>query len=57
MLAMRGGLSLGALLTGATANLLGVRNALLLNGLAAVVIQTVQARSWRRASLLESNPG
>lgn len=44
MLAMRGGLALGALLTGASANLLGVRRALLINGIVAVVGQALVAR-------------
>ena len=43
MLAMRGGMSLGALLTGATVGLLGVKQALLLNGLAAVGAQLAVA--------------
>ncbi|HVO10742.1 MAG TPA: MFS transporter [Vicinamibacteria bacterium] len=46
MLAMRGGISLGALLTGAEVSLLGVQHALFLNGLAAVVVQLVLARMW-----------
>jgi predicted MFS family arabinose efflux permease len=49
MLAMRGGISLGALFTGATVGLLGIRHALLLNGVAAVVVQAVIARMWLRA--------
>jgi predicted MFS family arabinose efflux permease len=51
MLALRGGISLGALLTGALVSLLGVQHALLINGLAAMVIQAALARSWFRASL------
>jgi len=39
MLALRGGMSFGGLLTGASIGLLGVRNALLVNGLAAVAGQ------------------
>ena len=46
MLAVRGGLSLGALLTGATISMLGVQHALLVNGLAAIVVQAVVARMW-----------
>ena len=49
MLAMRGGISLGALLTGATIGLLGVQHALLLNGLVAVAVQLAVARTWFRA--------
>ena len=51
MLAMRGGISLGALLTGATVSLLGVQHALLLNGVVAVVVQAALARTWSRAPL------
>ena len=46
MLAMRGGMSLGALLTGAAVSLLGVQHALLLDGVAAVVVQAALARIW-----------
>jgi predicted MFS family arabinose efflux permease len=49
MLAMRGGISLGALLTGAAAGLLGVRHALMLDGGAAVVIEAAIAWTWIRA--------
>ena len=51
MLAMRGGISLGALLTGASVSLMGVRHALLLNGLLAVAVQAVVARMWLRARM------
>ena len=40
MLAMRGGISIGALLTGATVSLLGVQHALLINGAIALLAQT-----------------
>lgn len=50
MLAMRGGLALGSLLSGATVHLLGVREALLLNGLLALAAQAAVARAWRRAA-------
>jgi len=59
MLAMRGGMSLGALLTGATVGLLGVQHALLLNGLAAVGAQLAVAWSHRtpaRARPIASPP-
>jgi predicted MFS family arabinose efflux permease len=49
MLAMRGGISLGAVLTGAAVGALGVQHALLLNGLLAVVVQGLVARAWLRA--------
>jgi len=55
MLAMRGGMSLGALLTGAAVSLLGVRHALLLDGLVAMAVQATLARMWSRAPL--PNPG
>jgi len=51
MLAMRGGISLGALLTGATVSLLGVQHAFLLNGILALTVQAVLARGWYRAPL------
>jgi len=44
MLAMRGGLSLGALLTGLSASLLGVRLALIVNGSLALAAQLTVAR-------------
>ena len=53
MLAMRGGMSLGSLLTGGLVGLLGVREALLLNGLLAVLTQAAVARAWSRAPLLD----
>lgn len=49
MLAMRGGISLGALLAGLSVSLIGVRHALLLDGLLAVAVQAVVARTWLRA--------
>ena len=49
MLAMRGGLALGSLLTGAVVHLLSVREALLLNGVLAVLAQLAIARAWARA--------
>jgi MFS family permease len=56
MLAMRGGLSLGALLTGASASVLGVRHALVLNGVLAIAAQLVVARLWSQAPLPETQP-
>jgi len=55
MLAMRGGISLGALLTGAAVSLLGVQHALLLNGVLAVLVQAAVARVWFRAPNPTSN--
>jgi hypothetical protein len=56
MLAMRGGISLGALLTGATIGVLGVQHAFLLNGLLAVTVQTMLGREWCRAPLPPAAP-
>lgn len=56
MLALRGGISVGALLTGAAVSLLGVQHALLLNGVAAVAVQAAVARSWFRAPLPDASP-
>lgn len=50
MLALRGGLSVGALITGATVTALGVQNALLINGSIALVAQAVIARNWLKRS-------
>jgi MFS family permease len=50
MLAMRGGMALGSLWTGASVHLLGVRGALLLNGVLAVAAQLLIARQWRCAA-------
>ncbi len=49
LLALSGGISLGALLTGVTIGWLGVQHALLLDGVLAVVLQLVLTRSWLRA--------
>lgn len=46
MIAMRGGLALGALATGASVHAFGVRQALLLNGALALVLQLLVARKW-----------
>jgi hypothetical protein len=47
MLAMRGGVAIGALVTGVAVHLFGMRDALVADGCAAVVVQLVIARSWR----------
>jgi len=49
MLAMRGGISVGSLLTGSAVSLLGVRHAFLLNGVLALIFQAALAREWLRA--------
>ena len=51
MLAMRGGIAMGGLLTGLSVGAVGVRHALLINGVLAVLLQLVLARLWARASL------
>jgi MFS family permease len=48
MLAVRGGMSLGGLLTGVSISWIGVRHALLVNGTLAVVLQLLIARVWWR---------
>ncbi len=48
MLAMRGGMALGGLFTGLSISLLGVRYALLFNGLLALLCQMVVAIYWAR---------
>ena len=50
MLAMRGGLSVGSLLTGLSVGALGVRQALLLNGVLAVLAQLAIGRRWLRTA-------
>jgi MFS family permease len=54
MLAMRGGVSLGSLLTGISVGLLGVRQALLVNGILAVAAQLAIGRAWLRCARLDS---
>lgn len=49
MLAMRGGLSIGSLLTGISVSLLGITHALWLNGALAVAAQVVVGRKWLRS--------
>jgi MFS family permease len=49
MLAARGGMSLGGLLTGVTVTWLGVREALMVNGVLAMLAVAVLAVSWMGA--------
>jgi MFS family permease len=49
MLAIRGGMALGSLVTGLAVHLLGVREALLLNGGVAVLVQLYIRHSWLKA--------
>jgi hypothetical protein len=44
MLAMRGGLSIGSLLTGISVSALGVGHALLINGVIAAAVQIIVGR-------------
>jgi len=60
MLAMRGGRSLGDLFAGLTVSTLGIREALLLNGVLAVAVQSYIAHAWNvsaRASKAAANIG
>jgi MFS family permease len=59
MLAIRGGASLGAVLTGAAATLVGVRSALLFDGLAALAVQAALVSFWPQTPVpeLEAAPG
>jgi MFS family permease len=50
MLAMRGGLSLGSLLTGAAISFLGIRYALLANGTIAVAVHALVGWDWLRSA-------
>ncbi len=54
MLAMRGGISVGSLLTGISASLLGIGHALLINGVLAVVAHVIVGREWLRSPLPKS---
>jgi MFS family permease len=51
MLAMRGGLALGALVMGFSVQFWGIRHALMVNGLLAVAVQLVIAHGWRAPAL------
>jgi len=56
MLAMRGGMSLGGLLTGLSVSWLGVREALVINGVLALLLQAAVGRGWLRASAAPDAP-
>ena len=47
MLSVRGSGALGSLVTGFSAHLLGIREALLINGVLAVLAQALISRHWR----------
>ena len=55
MLAMRGGTSIGSLLTGVSVSLIGVRYALLINGLRALATHIVIGRRWTGRALPTSS--
>ena len=54
LLAMRGGLGIGSLFAGATVSVLGVGEALLINGTLAVLRQVFVGRYWFRSTLPNS---
>ena len=56
MLAVRGGMSLGGLLTGLSISWLGIRHALLINGVVAVAAQLVVGRQWLRRAPAATPP-
>jgi len=56
MLAMRGGISVGSLVTGASVHFFGVREALIMNGLLAIVAQLAIGRRWLRSRPHMSQP-
>jgi MFS family permease len=56
MLAMRGGMSIGGLLTGLSVSWLGVRHALLVNGLLAALLLAINGLNWRSGRRVEASP-
>jgi MFS family permease len=48
LLSIRGGMSMGALVTGAAVGVFGIRAALLVNGVLAVIVQLLLLWTWRR---------
>ena len=55
MLAVRGGISIGSLITGVSVHLLGVRYALLINGVLALATHLMIGRRWTRTALSTSS--
>jgi MFS family permease len=51
MLALRGGFSLGALLTGCAVDAIGIRHTLMVDGVMAIVAQLILLRWWLKARL------
>jgi hypothetical protein len=56
MLVMRSGLSIGSLLTGMSVSALGLRHALLINGVIAAAAQIIVGREWIRSRLPKASP-
>jgi predicted MFS family arabinose efflux permease len=56
MLALRGGISIGALLTGAAIGMFGIQRVLLVNGAVAILLQAALTRAWFRAPLPSKFP-
>ncbi len=56
MLAVRGGISIGSLITGVSVNLLGVRYALLINGILALAAHIMIGRRWTRTAVHALGP-
>lgn len=54
MLAMRGGGASGSLATEFSVTLFGIREALLINGLLAILVQVLIGQHWRRTPIPES---
>lgn len=54
MLAVRGSGALGSLVTGFSVSLLGVREALLINGVLAILVQAAIGRHWREMPVPDS---
>lgn len=55
MLAMRGGLSVGSLVTGMSVSLLGVQYAFLINGILAMAVCVIVGQEWIRSQLPKSS--
>lgn len=56
MLALRGGVSLGSLLTGISVELLDIRHALLINGALAILVLAALGRTWIKSPLPKAAP-
>jgi hypothetical protein len=56
MLAIRGGVSLGSLLTGMSVTLFGVRQALIINGILAIVAHLLVGQLWLGSRSTKSRP-